>query len=150
MHTIGKLAREAHVTIDTVRHYEKAGLLAPTARTGAGYRLYDAEALRRLRFIRQAQHSGFSLGEISELLALKNSDAACCKDVKSVALAKKLQLEHKIRALQVMSQALTELIAICNDDTRPLDACPILAALENSMAKQVKGPRHGQARHAQA
>ena len=139
MHTIGKLAREAHVTIDTVRHYEKAGLLAPTAKTGAGYRLYDVDALRRLRFIRQAQHSGFSLAEIGELLALKNSDAACCKDVKNVAITKKLHLEHKIRALQVMSQALTELIAICNDDARPLENCPILAVLENSMAKQTKG-----------
>ena len=145
MHTIGKLARDAHVTTDTVRYYEKAGLLTPTAKTGAGYRLYDEEALRRLRFIKQAQQSGFSLSEISELLALKNSDEACCKDVKSVAIAKKLQLEHKIKALQVMSQALTELIAICNDEARPLDACPILAALENSMAKQVKGKRNAQA-----
>ena len=59
-----------------------------------------------------------------------------------VAIEKKLQLEHKIRALQVMSQALTELITICNDEAKPLDACPILAALESSMAKQTKGGSH--------
>lgn len=139
MRTIGKLAAETDVTIDTVRYYEKEGLLAPAAKTGAGYRLYDGDAVRRLRFIRQAQQCGFSLSEIRELLTLKNSDAACCRDVKSVAIAKKLQLEHKIRALQAMSGALSELIAVCNDETRPLDACPILAALENSMAKQAKG-----------
>ena len=142
MRTIGKLALQADVTTDTVRYYEKEGLLAPASKTGAGYRLYDEDAIRRLRFIKQAQQCGFSLTEIRELLTLKNSDAACCKDVKSVAIAKKLQLEHKVRTLQVMSQALNELIAICNNETRPLDECPILAALETSMAKQVKGKRN--------
>lgn len=139
MHTIGKLALHADVTTDTVRYYEKEGLLTPSKRTGAGYRLYGEDAVRRLRFIKQAQQCGFSLKEIREVLALKNNDAACCKDVRSVAIEKKLQLEHKIRALQVMSRALSELIAICGDETRPLDECPILAALENSMAKQAKG-----------
>lgn len=139
MRTIGKLAAETDVTIDTVRYYEKEGLLAPATKTGAGYRLYDEDAVRRLRFIKQAQQCGFSLTEIRELLTLKNSDAACCKDVKSVVIAKKLQLEHKIRALQAMSGALSALIAICDDETRPLDECPILGALENSMAKQAKG-----------
>jgi MerR family Zn(II)-responsive transcriptional regulator of zntA len=142
MHTIGKLALAAGVSSDTIRHYEKEGLLAAARKTGAGYRLYDEQALRRLRFIRQAQQCGFSLAEIRELLTLKNSDAACCKDVRSVAIGKKLQLEHKIKALQVMSQALTELIAICNDEAKPLDECPILAALESSMAKQRKGGTH--------
>jgi MerR family Zn(II)-responsive transcriptional regulator of zntA len=139
LHTIGKLAAQADVTIDAVRFYEKQGLLAPARRTPAGYRLYDGEAVRRLRFIKQAQQCGFSLTEIRELLTLKNSDAACCRDVKSVAIAKKLQLAHKIRALQVMSGALSELIAICNAETRPLDECPILAALENSLARQTQG-----------
>jgi len=143
MHTIGKLAQCAEVTTDTVRYYEKEGLLAPASKTDAGYRLYDEDSVRRLRFIRQAQQCGFSLTEIRELLALKNSDAACCRDVRSVAIEKKLQLEHKIRALQVMSRALTELVKICDVETKPLDECPILAALENSMAKKVKGKGNG-------
>ncbi len=142
MHTIGKLALQADVTTDTVRYYEKEGLLTPTSKTAAGYRLYDENSLRRLRFIRQGQQCGFSLLEIRELLTLRNSDEACCKDVKSVTIAKKLQLEHKIKALQVMSQALSELISICDNETRPLDECPILSALENSMAKQTKGKRN--------
>jgi len=143
MHTIGKLAQHVGVTTDAVRYYEKEGLLAPARKTVGGYRLYDENATRRLRFIKQAQQCGFSLGEIGELLALKNSDAACCKDVRNVAIEKKLQLEHKIRALQLMSQALSELISICTDETRPLDECPILAALENSMAKQTTGKGNG-------
>ena len=141
-HTIGKLALATDVTSDAIRYYEKEGLLTPSSKTGAGYRLYNEDAVRRLRFIKQAQHCGFGLAEIRELLTLKNSDAACCKDVRSVAIDKKLQLAHKIKALQLMSQALTELITICNDEARPLDECPILAALETSMAKQKKGTNH--------
>ena len=143
MHTIGKLAQNAEVTIDTVRYYEKEGLLAPASKTDAGYRLYDEDSVRRLRFIRQAQQCGFSLTEIRELLELKNSDAACCSDVRNVAIEKKLQLEHKIRALQVMSRALTELVTICNDEARPLDECPILAALESSMSRKIEGGKNG-------
>ncbi len=143
MLTIGKLALSVDVTTDTVRYYEKEGLLAPARKTGAGYRLYDDAAIRRLRFIKQAQRCGFSLAEIRELLALKHSDAACCSDVKRVAIEKKLHLEHKIKALRVMSQALSELITICDDETRPLEECPILTALESSMAQQLKGDRHG-------
>lgn len=143
MHTIGTLAAKADVTTDTVRYYEKQGLLFPGRKTDAGYRLYDEDAVRRLRFIKQAQHCGFSLMEIRELLSLKNNDASCCKDVKSVAIAKKLQLEHKIRALKIMSGALSELITVCNAEERPLEECPILAALENSIAKQTKGKGNG-------
>ncbi len=143
MLTIGKLALEADVTTDTVRYYEKEGLLTPASKTGAGYRLYNEDAMRRLRFIKQAQQCGFSLAEIRELLTLRNNDEACCKDVKSVTIAKKLQLEHKIKALQIMSQALSELITICDNETRSLDECPILFALESSMAKKTKGKRNG-------
>lgn len=142
MLTIGKLALSADVTTDSVRFYEKQNLLAPARKSAAGYRLYDDTALRRLRFIKQAQQCGFSLAEIRELLALKSSNAACCKDVRSVAIEKKLHLEHKIKALRVMSQALSELITICDDETRPLEECPILAALESSMALQLKGNRN--------
>ncbi len=139
MLTIGKLAHSFAVTTDTIRYYEKEGLLTPASKSGAGYRLYDVQAVRRLRFIKHAQHCGFSLTEIRELLALKESDAACCNDVRSVAIEKKLLLEHKIKALKDMSQALSELIMICSDKTRPLADCPIIEALENSSVKQARG-----------
>jgi len=136
MYTIGRIAAQVGISADTLRYYEKEGLLQPAKKSDAGYRLYDADAVRRLHFIKHAQHCGFSLAEIRELLTLKNSDAACCRDVRNVAIQKKLELEHKLRALHAMSQALTELIAVCNDETRSLDDCPILAALETSLGRQ--------------
>ena len=79
--TIGKLAKEVGVTIDTVRYYERLRLLTPTDRRPSGYRLYDGEALKRLRFIRNAQALGFTLHEIRELLNLRVSSIARCGDV---------------------------------------------------------------------
>jgi len=128
--TVGKLARLAEVSADTVRFYEKEGLVAPARKSAAGYRLYEKDAVRRLRFIKHAQACGFSLAEVRELLTLRGSGTACCTDVKSVAVHKKLLIEAKIRTLQTMSRALSELIARCDGGLLPLDACAILAALE--------------------
>ncbi|MFZ5510233.1 MAG: heavy metal-responsive transcriptional regulator [Pseudomonadota bacterium] len=130
--TIGQVARLAAVSADTLRYYEKEGLVAPARKSAAGYRLYTADAVRRLRFIRHAQDCGFSLAEVRELLTLRASGNACCTDVKSVAVHKKLLIEAKIRTLQAMSRALSELIARCDGGRLPLDACAILAALETA------------------
>lgn len=130
--TIGQVARLAAVSADTLRYYEKEGLVAPARKSAAGYRLYTADAVRRLRFIRHAQDCGFSLAEVRELLTLRASGNACCTDVKSVAVHKKLLIEAKIRTLQAMSRALSELIARCDGGQLPLDACAILAALETA------------------
>lgn len=134
MYIIGKLARLVGVSTDTLRYYEKQGLILPASKSEVGYRLYTDDALKRIRFIKHAQQCGFTLSEITELLALKHRDAACCQDMRHRAIEKKLQLERKIRALQRMSNALDALIDICNDETKPLQECPILDALENSLA----------------
>ena len=131
--TIGKIARIAQVSVDTVRFYEKEGLLSPARKSGAGYRLYNEEAVRRLNFIRHAQHCGLALAEIRELLELRSRDNTCCTDVRGLAIRKKLQLENKIRSLRAMSRALSRLIDVCTDGSRPLDECPILAELEASL-----------------
>lgn len=133
--TIGKIAKLAQVSVDTLRYYEKEGLLSPANKSEAGYRLYKEDALRRLNFIRHAQHCGLSLAEIRDLLELKTRDDACCNDVRSLALQKKLQIENKIKSLQAMSRALSELIEVCAGGREPLDECPILAALEASLTK---------------
>ena len=130
--TIGKIAGLAQVSADTLRYYERERLIAPTAKSASGYRLYEREALQRIQFIKQAQHCGFNLAEIRSLLALRGSDAACCRDVRRVALEKKLQLEAKIKAMKVMSKALSQLVKECSGDNRPLDDCSILAALERA------------------
>jgi len=139
MLTIGKVAARAGVSIDAIRFYEKEGLLRPAQKTEARYRLYEEAALRRIRFIKQAQHCGFTLAEIRKLLELEKGDAACCNDVRNVAIAKKLQLEHKIKTMKIMSQALSELIGICDDETKPIEECPILEALETSITKYESG-----------
>ncbi len=138
--TIGKLAKLAEVSTDALRFYEDESLLIPAGKTEAGYRLYGQDAVRRLDFIKHAQHCGMTLSEIRQLLELKADDSSCCSDVRSLAIRKKLQLEHKIRTMQAMSQALSELIDICTAEDQPLEDCPILAALEASIAKQNHDP----------
>jgi len=128
--TIGKLAQAGDISADALRYYEREGLIAPASKTDSGYRLYDEDAVRRVRFIQHAQACGFTLAEIRELLHLRQSDSACCNDVRQRAIEKKLQLAAKIRAMQTMSAALDRLIVECADGTQAVDECPILAALE--------------------
>ena len=127
--TIGKLAHEVGVPIQTVRYYERRGLLAEPRRARSGYRLYDDEALRRLRFIRQAQSLGFSLSEIEELLALKVQPGKTCADVRRCAREKIADVENRVAELQKIRQALSRLAAACGGEG-PTAECPILEALE--------------------
>jgi len=134
MLTIGKVATLAETSTDSLRFYEREGLLSPDSKGKNGYRLYGNDVLRRIRFIKHAQQCGFSLSEIRELLNLQARESACCKDVRELAIEKKLQLEGKARPLRTMSQALDELIAMGSLEERPLDDCPILSALETAMS----------------
>jgi MerR family transcriptional regulator, copper efflux regulator len=123
---IGSLAKRAGVSIDTVRYYERSGLLTPQARLPSGYRRYGDSQVSRLRFIRRAQELGFSLKDISELLALSGlRDVA---RVKRSAQRKLDEVERRIAALQRVRTALSELIAQCPGHGRAA-ACPILKAL---------------------
>lgn len=130
MLTIGKLAARAKTSTDTLRYYEREGLIEPAGRSESGYRLYDKDSARRIHFIKQAQHCGFTLTEIRDLLVLRNRAAACCGDVRTRAIKKKLHLEHKIKAMKSMSKALDHLIADCANGAQPVRECTILAAME--------------------
>lgn len=88
MFTIGKLAGLATISTEALRYYEQEGLIVPDAKSDAGYRLYRPESLQRVGFIRQAQQCGFTLAEIRELLALRSEQAACCGDVRRLAVEK--------------------------------------------------------------
>ena len=136
MLTIGKVAERAQVTADSIRYYEREGLIKPARKSESGYRLYTDEAIRRIAFIKQAQECGFSLAEIRELLELRSTDKACCDDIYRVSVQKKLQLEHKIKALTGMSQALSRLIDMCSHDRKSLAECPILGALDAGVTRQ--------------
>jgi len=132
MFTIGKLASLTDVSNDTLRYYEQEGLIEPPGKSLAGYRLYDDQSARRIRFIKYAQQCGFTLAQIRELLLLRSRDAACCGDVRKRAIEKKLQIESKIKAMKAMSRALDQLIAECANETNPVKDCTIIAALERA------------------
>lgn len=133
MLTIGKIAAIADVSTDALRYYEREGLLVPDSKSEAGYRLYGEDTIRRLRFIKRAQQCGFTLSEIRDLLTVKAQSSACCGDVRTIAIEKKLQLAAKIQALQKMSLAVDALVSSCKDESRSLASCPILAALESAL-----------------
>ena len=128
--TIGKVAKESGVGIETVRFYEREGLLEQPARKSSGYRQYDPEAIARLRFIKQAQRLGFTSREIKELLALKLDPDATRKQVKDRAVAKIADIDQRIADLKRMKRALAPLIEAC-DGKGMLEGCPILDAIEN-------------------
>ena len=132
MLTIGKLAAIADVRTDTLRYYEREHLLMPASKSNSGYRLYDGESVRRIRFIKQAQQCGFTLSEIEQLLALRYRPSARCGDVRKLAVEKKQQLEARIGRMKTMSKALDRLISDCAVPTRRVDECPILSALDRA------------------
>ena len=132
MLTIGKLAAIADVRTDTLRYYEREQLLMPASKSDSGYRLYDGESVRRIRFIKQAQQCGFTLSEIEQLLSLRYRPSARCGDVRKLAVEKKQQLEARISRMKTMSKALDRLILDCAVPTRHVDECPILSALDRA------------------
>lgn len=135
---IGALARRAGVRIDTVRYYERSGLLSPRNRLESGYRRYGAAELARLRFIRRAQGLGFSLKEIRDLLAL--STGRDMARVKLAAEGKLIDVEQRIAALQRMRDGLATLIEACPGHGDITD-CPILAALGGESARAASAAR---------
>ncbi len=138
--TIGQLAKSVGVNVQTVRYYERRRLLIPTDRKPSGYRLYGDEALRQLRFIKNAQTLGFTLHEIAELLELRLSSAARCGDVQERAHTKLKQVEAKVRDVRDLARALRNLIGAC-EAGQPTDRCPILQTLEKKERRQSNGNR---------
>ncbi len=131
--TIGHLAREAGVNLETVRYYERRGLLPKPPRSASGYRLFPSDAARRLRFIRRAQELGFSLKEIRELLSLRVSRNTTSRDIRARAEAKIADIEAKISSLESMKKTLQKLTGVCNG-CAPLAKCPILESLDKENA----------------
>ncbi len=131
--TIGRLAKQAGVNLETVRFYERRGLLPRPPRSASGYRLFPAEAARRLRFIRRAQELGFSLGEIVELLSLRVSRRTTSAHIRTRAQAKIVDIEAKIESLESMKKTLRKLTTVC-DGCMPLAECPILESLDGEDA----------------
>ena len=129
MLTIGKLAKKVNVNIETIRYYERRGLIPKPRRRESGYREYSDETTKRILFIKRAKDLGFSLNEIDELCSLKIAPGTTCSDVKSKAEEKIADIDDKIKILQCMKKALFKLSKACSG-TGPVSECPILEALE--------------------
>ena len=126
--TIGKLAKHSDVSIDSIRFYERKGLLEEPLRTDSNYRLYSFNAAKRLRFIKKSQKLGFSLEEIQELLRLSHDSSASKADIKRITEEKIADIRSRIQDLDRMLQALERLDGCC-DGHGPAAECPILKSL---------------------
>lgn len=133
--TIGTLADAAGVGRETVRFYERKGLVADPPRSEGGYRLYPRETIGRLRFIRRAQELGFTLSEIARLLELRAEDEAACEAVEARARRKLADVESKIEDLTRIGNALDRLIEKCKA-RQPTGECPILEELQVTERKE--------------
>ena len=127
--TVGKLAKEANLNIETIRYYERIELLPYAKRNSSGYRFYTDEDIKRLHFITLAKRHGFSLKEIKELLELRVDPNTTCTDVRGKAQEKVKTINEKIAELQQMKKALSVLICTCQG-SEPSSECPILEAFE--------------------
>ena len=124
--TISRLASAAGVNVETVRFYQRSGLIDEPARPYSGYRTYAGEDVRRIRFIKRAQHLGFTLDEIASLLKLDGSQT--CASTRDLAAKKLAMVEAKLSDLLAMKTALATLVSRC-DSEHPSAGCPILQAL---------------------
>ena len=134
--TIGKLASRSDVTVQTIRYYERNGILPKPARTTSGYRIYSERAVRTLSFIKHAQLLGFTLSEIQELLSLRRQPDTSCENIRQRACQKILDVKNKIERLQRIQGALTKLIEECPGDGPPSE-CRLVEALENGKSQQL-------------
>ncbi len=131
---IGSVAKEAEVNIQTIRYYERRGLLPEPERTAANYRVYGGDSVRRVRFIKRAQELGFTLTEIKELLELRAAPRSCCEDVRERSEAKIKDIEEKVRTLEGMKKALSKLVRACSG-RGPVTECPILDSMDSEVQR---------------
>jgi len=127
---IGELAEAAGVGVETVRFYERKGLLREPPRSDAGYRMYSRDEVRRLRFIRRAKDLGFTLAETKELLGLRVTDGSACDDVAERARRKIEIVEDRVRDLNRIRRVLEDLVAACAVKEGTAE-CPILEVLDD-------------------
>ncbi len=126
--TIGQLAKTVNVNIQTVRYYERIGLIDRPDISESGYRMYSERAVDVLRFIRHAKDMGFSLKQISELFSLNNNEYNTCSNVKKLAEEKVYDINKKIASLDLMRKEILSLISLC-EEKRDDSICPILDVL---------------------
>ena len=129
MLNIGQVAKETGITVETVRFYEKQGLIDAPQRTESGYRQYPLDTVKRIRFIQHAKDVGFTLKNIGELLALRQEPGTSCTDIKLRTTEKIEEVDQKIRELTRIREALARMVMKCTGSNE-ISQCPILEELE--------------------
>lgn len=130
MLSIGKVAHDGGVTVDTLRYYEREGLIPAPDRGVNGYRRFSPDTIKRVRFIKRAQDVGFTHKDIKELLSLRADPKASCRDVRNRATQKLRDIEAKIAILERMKSVLATWVEEC-PSRGPVAVCPIIDALES-------------------
>jgi MerR family transcriptional regulator, mercuric resistance operon regulatory protein len=128
-YTIGALARQAGVNVETIRYYQRRRLVPEPAKPLGGIRSYAPEHVQRLRFIKRAQELGFSLDEVGDLLSLE--DGLHCREVEEIAGQKLATVRERIAQLKTMENALATLVRKCGSNKGRV-RCPLIAALESA------------------
>ncbi|MBM4206789.1 MAG: Hg(II)-responsive transcriptional regulator [Gammaproteobacteria bacterium] len=129
--TIGILAKKAGVNVETIRFYQRRGLLVEPIKPFKGIRHYTEQDVQRVRFIKQGQKLGFSLDEISELLSLE--EGRHCREAKEIAMRKLILIRERIKGLRTMETTLSILVDSCASNTDPV-SCPIIQTLLKATA----------------
>jgi MerR family mercuric resistance operon transcriptional regulator len=125
--SIGSLSKQSGVNIETIRYYEKIGIMPKPPRTGGGFRAYTPEHAKRLHFVRRGRELGFSLDELRGLLRLVDGHAYTCAEVHALTVARLNDIRQKIADLRRLERVMTAMVAQCTDDQVP--ECPVIDAL---------------------
>ncbi len=142
---VGEAAKEAGVNVETLRYYERRGLLPEPSRRSSGYRDYESDSIQLIRFIRHSQDLGFTLREIGELIALRDNRSRRGAEVRALAMAKLTDIDTKIRRLGAMKLALEQLVESCHCNGSAWE-CPIIESLDDGSATKkttIRGSNHG-------
>jgi MerR family mercuric resistance operon transcriptional regulator len=129
---IGKLSKQSGVNIETIRYYEKIGVMPAPGRNAGGFRIYGPDHLKRLSFVRRSRQLGFSLDEIRNLLRLVDGHGHTCAEVHALMLSHLAEIRRKIRDLRRLQRAMAEMAARCSGESVP--ECPIVDALFDAPA----------------
>jgi MerR family transcriptional regulator, mercuric resistance operon regulatory protein len=130
--SIGKLSKQSGVNIETIRYYEKIGVMPAPGRSAGGFRIYEPDHLKRLSFVRRSRQLGFSLDEIRNLLRLVDGHGHTCAEVHALMLSHLAEIRRKIRDLRRLQRAMAEMAARCSGESVP--ECPIVDALFDAPA----------------
>ncbi len=140
LNTIGELARVSGIPTSTVRYYERIGLVNPEGRSEGNYRLYGEEAVRRLRFIRAAQATGFTLEDVTALLDFRDGATACCKEVQNLIEQRLADVKQRMEDLRHVQGVLKSSLEKCRRTERP-GHCEVLERLDAAASSKAKHPR---------